>query len=69
MENIVTVEELANYLKIRKSTIYRLASQGKLPGVKLGKSWRFKIEEILLLWQREKTEIDWEEYNRKKNVE
>jgi len=56
MENIVTAEELANYLKIRKSTIYLLASQGKLPGFKIGNCWRFKMDEILMLWQREKIE-------------
>jgi excisionase family DNA binding protein len=50
MENIVTAEELAKYLKIKKSTIYRLASQGKLPGFKIRNSWRFAIDEILMLW-------------------
>jgi excisionase family DNA binding protein len=56
MEDIVTAEELANYLKIKKSTIYLLAQQGKLPGFKFGKSWRFKMDGILMLWQGEKIE-------------
>jgi len=56
MEDIVTAEELANYLRIKKSTIYLLAQQGKLPGFKFGKSWRFKMGEILMLWQGGKME-------------
>ena len=35
-------EELAEYLKLNEKTAYRLASEGKLPGFKVGGSWRFK---------------------------
>ena len=47
MENIVTVKELASFLKLTETTIYKLVSSGELPGFKIGDSWRFDIEEVL----------------------
>jgi excisionase family DNA binding protein len=38
---IMTVEEVSEYLKLAQSTIYKLLSEGKLPGRKIGGSWRF----------------------------
>jgi excisionase family DNA binding protein len=45
--NIVTAKELGQYLKLSESTIYKLASDGELPGFKIGDSWRFDMDEIL----------------------
>ena len=45
-DSVLTVEELAFYLKISKSTLYKLAQGGKLPGQKVGKHWRFRKETI-----------------------
>jgi excisionase family DNA binding protein len=39
---IMTVKEVANFLRLKEATVCRLASEGKLPGVKVGKSWRFQ---------------------------
>ena len=38
---IMTVKEVADFLRLKEATVCRLASEGKLPGVKVGKSWRF----------------------------
>ena len=40
-DQILTLEELASYLKIPKSTLYKLVQEGRIPGQKLGKQWRF----------------------------
>ena len=45
-KEVVTVEELAKYLRIHPYTVRRLARAGKLPGFKIGGQWRFKKEEI-----------------------
>ena len=37
----MTISELAVYLKISKSTAYKLAQERKLPGQKVGRHWRF----------------------------
>lgn len=45
-DEILTLKELAEYLKLTEKTAYRLAAEGKLPGFKVGGSWRFKSEDI-----------------------
>lgn len=44
--SILTIEDLSAYLKIPKSTLYRLAQEGRLPGQKIGKHWRFHKEAV-----------------------
>ncbi len=39
---ILTVKEVAEYLKLNEKTTYRLTAEGKLPGFKVGGSWRFR---------------------------
>ena len=43
---ILTLEEVASYLKAGKRTVYRLAQDGKIPAFKLGGSWRFRRAEL-----------------------
>lgn len=45
-QEIMTVMEVADYLRLNEATVYRLAQQGKIPGVKLGRQWRFKKEAL-----------------------
>ena len=45
-DEIMTIDELAEYLKISKSTLYKLAVENKLPGTKIGKRWRFHKDAI-----------------------
>lgn len=40
--DIMTLEEVANYLKMKPQTIYSWAQDKKIPAVKIGKEWRFK---------------------------
>ena len=43
---ILTLDEVAVYLKAGKKTVYRLAQQGEIPGFKLGGTWRFRRSEL-----------------------
>ncbi len=43
---ILTLDEVAAYLKAGKKTVYRLAQQGQIPGFKLGGTWRFRRSEL-----------------------
>ena len=45
-EQIMTVKDVADYLKINERTVYRMAAAGSIPGFKVGASWRFKLTEI-----------------------
>jgi excisionase family DNA binding protein len=41
---VITVRELAGYLKVHQSTIYRLLRRHKLPSFRVGSDWRFSRE-------------------------
>jgi excisionase family DNA binding protein len=43
---ILTLDEIAAYLKIGKRTVYRLAQKGDIPAFKLGGTWRFRRSEL-----------------------
>ncbi len=40
-DDVLTIDELSEYLKVSKSTLYKLAQERKVPGQKVGKHWRF----------------------------
>ncbi|MFC1804807.1 helix-turn-helix domain-containing protein [Candidatus Omnitrophota bacterium] len=46
MDTWMTLEEVAQYLKVSKDSIYRLAQKGEMPASKIVNLWRFKKEEI-----------------------
>lgn len=45
-DQVLTIDELATYLKISKSTLYKLVQEDKIPGQKVGKHWRFRRKTI-----------------------
>ena len=45
-DSVMTIDELSAYLKIPKSTLYKLAQEGRLPCQKVGRHWRFRRETI-----------------------
>lgn len=45
-DEILTIDEVAIYLKAGKRTVYRLAASGQLPAFKLGGTWRFRRAEL-----------------------
>lgn len=42
----LTADEVAEFLRLPLSTVYKLAQDKRLPGFKVGKHWRFRIEKI-----------------------
>lgn len=46
---VLTVKDVADYLKLSEMTILRLAHQGIIPGAKLGRQWRFSGESVMEL--------------------
>jgi len=38
-----TLEEAARYLRVSRSTLYKMAEKGKVPCVKIGRQWRFNL--------------------------
>ncbi len=44
--DIMTVAETADYLRIGKTTLYKMVRDGKIPAFKIGNQWRFKRDDI-----------------------
>ena len=50
MNEVLTVEEVADLLKVHRTTVYRMLKTGELPAFKIGSDWRFyrvRMEEWL----------------------
>ena len=45
-DKYITVDELSEYLRVHKTTIYRMLKQRKLPAFRIGSDWRFSLETI-----------------------
>ncbi|MBC7255014.1 MAG: helix-turn-helix domain-containing protein [Chloroflexi bacterium] len=41
-EMLLTVKQVAQYLQLKESTIYSWAQSGKIPAIKIGRTWRFR---------------------------
>lgn len=55
---ILTIEELSEYLKIPKSTIYKLVNENQIPGAKkVGRHWRF-LKSTIDSWMQEGSNSD-----------
>lgn len=46
---VMTATEAARLLQVHVKTLYRLASQGAIPAVRIGRGWRFNRRDLLAL--------------------
>ncbi len=60
---IMNVHEVAVYLRISEAKVYRLANQGRIPVMRIGKAWRFR-KDLLDQWIRENTEASVENFSK-----
>ena len=44
--SLLTVHDVAGYLRLSEAKVYRMVNAGLIPGYRVGKSWRFKREKI-----------------------
>lgn len=55
---IMTIVEVAKYLRVNRSTIYRFIRNGQISAIKIGNQWRFRKETIeKFLLEKEKVRI------------
>jgi excisionase family DNA binding protein len=52
-DHFYTIEELADHLRVHRSTICRMLRDGQLPGFRFGNGWRFSQTKILE-WEKHK---------------
>ena len=46
MTEVLTLEEVADFLHVHTSTVYRLLKNRRIPASKVGSDWRFNQESI-----------------------
>lgn len=46
MQRLMTISEVAAYMRVSRFTVYRLAKGRSIPATKIGRQWRFQKEEI-----------------------
>jgi excisionase family DNA binding protein len=63
----LTAEEVAEYLRLPLSTVYKLVQDKRLPGFKVGKHWRFR-KETIQRWIVEKEGLSGNEDPKKTSV-
>jgi len=52
----MTVHDIAIYLRLSEAKVYKLAKEGQLPALRVGKSWRFR-KDLIDDWIRRETEL------------
>jgi excisionase family DNA binding protein len=57
-DQILTVGEVASYLRVSEATIYRMAQAGKIPARRVGRSWRFSSDQIREWFRRPEGDPD-----------
>ena len=45
-ETLLNVKQVAQYLQLKESTIYSWAQDGKIPAIKIGRTWRFRRSDL-----------------------
>ena len=45
-DKLLTIDEVAGYLRLNRYTVYRMAERSELPGAKIARRWRFEERDI-----------------------
>lgn len=48
-QDILTVKEICELLRVHPSTVYKLLREGKIPGFRIGNEWRFR-RDVIMRW-------------------
>ena len=54
-DKLLTIDEVAQYLRLDRYTIYRMAERGELPGAKIARRWRFGEADLRAWFEQQKS--------------
>lgn len=54
MDSLMTIDEVASYLRLSKDTVYRMVQKGRIPASKVGMQWRFRRSDVDLWLDKNK---------------
>ncbi len=55
-DEIMTVKQLAEYLKLNYQTVYKKVQKGEIPGSRIGRGWRFQ-KNVIDRWLSEELAV------------
>lgn len=58
MNDILTIKEVADYLRLSRTTVWRWCNEGKLPGFKVGRGWRVHRSHVQKMVRQTSKEIE-----------
>lgn len=58
LPEVLTVGEVATYLRVSETTVWRWCSNGRLPAFRIGRSWRVRRSDLELNIDRAVTDVD-----------
>ncbi len=64
-DEIMTLQDVAEYLKIAERTVYGYAQKNLIPGIKVGSAWRFRKTDILA-WLEDQRRLTEQSTSKKK---
>ena len=53
-DDILTVKEISNLLRLHPATVYKLVKQGKIPSFRIGSEWRFR-KDVIMRWMAQRS--------------
>jgi excisionase family DNA binding protein len=53
-DDILTVREISNLLRLHPATVYKLVKQGKIPSFRIGSEWRFR-KDVIMRWMAQQS--------------
>ena len=53
-QDILTVKEICELLRVHPSTVYKLLREGKIPGFRIGNEWRFR-RDVIMRWMTQRS--------------
>ena len=68
LEQLLNLEQVAEYLNVDKFTVYRLLAEKELPAFKVGNQWRFK-RKLIENWLAKHSNVRRKEAPQKKSIE
>ena len=51
-DEILTVEEVASFLKLHPKTVYKFLKDSEIQGYRIGRQWRFRKSEVMKLFEK-----------------
>jgi excisionase family DNA binding protein len=67
LEALLNIKEVAEFLRVNVTTVYTWAQNGRLPAIKVGKSWRFRRVDLETWLDKNRRDVEYDTRYRMRN--